>query len=282
MKFQLFLSSLAVLVMSAEGKFHSSLPSVFGRPSSSASVAASACLNMPRGGMQLFVKTLTGKTVSIEVEEGESIEDVKAKISEKEGIPPEQQRLIFGGQQLQDAKTLDDYNVGDDATLHLVLRLRGGDNNIEEDHGGLDTVMNAFSVTSMMGFGAFEVDEAFVKKHLTGLSDSDRDLMNTFVSQSQSGRLNRSEETEMDDLSKRGTSVVRRSLFYMGEAPKRMNDESLVREVLNPKSPRLGEFDYKGKLVATDGRRATKLTKVFKRRDNESKVYDALKRMGLA
>jgi ubiquitin len=73
--------------------------------------------------MQLFVKTLTGKTVSIEVEEGESIEDVKAKIAEKEGIPPEQQRLIFGGQQLQDSKTLDDYNVGDDATLHLVLRL---------------------------------------------------------------------------------------------------------------------------------------------------------------
>jgi len=79
-----------------------------------------------RGGMQLFVKTLTGKTVSIEVEEGESIEDVKAKIAEKEGIPAEQQRLIFGGQQLQDAKTLDDYDVGDDATLHLVLRLRGG------------------------------------------------------------------------------------------------------------------------------------------------------------
>lgn len=66
---------------------------------------------------------MTGKTVSIEVEEGESIEDVKAKISEKEGIPPEQQRLIFGGQQLEDAKTLQDYGVGDDDTFHLVLRL---------------------------------------------------------------------------------------------------------------------------------------------------------------
>mmetsp|Transcript_32561 Transcript_32561/g.74914 ORF Transcript_32561/g.74914 Transcript_32561/m.74914 type:complete len:120 (+) Transcript_32561:776-1135(+) len=73
--------------------------------------------------MQLFVKTLTGKTVSIEVEAGEAIEDVKAKIAEKEGIPPEQQRLIFGGQQLQDGKTINDYDLGDDATLHLVLRL---------------------------------------------------------------------------------------------------------------------------------------------------------------
>ena len=63
----------------------------------------------------------------LQVEAGESIEDVNAKISEKEGIPPEQQRLIFGGQQLQDGKTIDDYDVGDDATLHLVLRLRGGE-----------------------------------------------------------------------------------------------------------------------------------------------------------
>jgi len=86
-----------------------------------------AIFGIPRGGMQLFVKTLTGKTVTIDVEAGESIEDVKAKISEKEGIPPEQQRLIFGGQQLQDGKTIDDYDVGDDATLHLVLRLRGGE-----------------------------------------------------------------------------------------------------------------------------------------------------------
>ncbi len=53
-----------------------------------------------QGGIQLFVKTLTGKIVSIKVEEGESIEEVKVKITEKEGIPAEQQRIIFGGQQL--------------------------------------------------------------------------------------------------------------------------------------------------------------------------------------
>jgi len=79
-----------------------------------------------RGGMELFVKTMTGKTVSIEAEEGETIEEIKAKITEKEGIPAEQQRLIFGGQQLEDAKTLEDYGVDEDDTFHLVLRLRGG------------------------------------------------------------------------------------------------------------------------------------------------------------
>jgi hypothetical protein len=65
-----------------------------------------------QGGIQLFVKTLTGKTVSIEVKEGESIEEVKAKIAKKEGIPAEQQWIIFGGQQLQDGKTIKDYNIG--------------------------------------------------------------------------------------------------------------------------------------------------------------------------
>jgi len=88
-------------------------------------------LTLRGGSLQVFVKTFAGKTITVEVEPDESIESLKNKVQSKEGVPPNQQRLLFGGKQLDSRKSISDYDIEDESTMHMVLRLRGGE--VEEE-----------------------------------------------------------------------------------------------------------------------------------------------------
>jgi len=221
--------------------------------------------------MQLFVKTLQGKTVSIEVEEGESIEDVKAKISEKEGIPPEQQRLIFGGQQLQDGKTIDDYDLGDDSTLHLVLRLRGG----------LRSLICTLSGGRLCS--SFEVDEAFVRKHAK-LTEEEMQLVKNFIAQSVEAPTSQKKKRKgkrKGGLSEEFEDTYLQEVFYkIKEDPFKGKDDRFLESLVNGKDkPNTKTTNKPGRLIAPDGSR-TKLSK-FYHSDYSGKLTEALEKMKL-
>ena len=134
----------------------------------------------------------------------------------------------------------------------------------------------------LTGKGSFAVDETFVKANLVGLTDDDRSVMDAFVGQSLglSEEDDKEEEEEEEEITTE--LFVKKGLFRIADSIPRDGDRSVLRDsVFSPTEAEDEEFDFEGRLIATDGGRSTKLTKIFRRRDNQGKLMDAIHRMKL-